>query len=77
MKDLNCSPNTFAAAASGGGAYKYATLLREVLQRPCPKADELESLFAELPFCKRTILQSVILSFQVIMVNLLAKSLFH
>lgn len=50
MKDLNCSPNVFAAAASGGGAYKYEALLGEVLQRPCPKADELESLIRGIAF---------------------------
>lgn len=50
VKALDVSPNCFSVAASGGGSFKYEALLNDVLKRPCPKADELESLIRGIAF---------------------------
>lgn len=50
VKNLKCSPETFNVAASGGGAFKFESQLESVLHRPCPKADELESLIRGIAF---------------------------
>lgn len=47
---MKCSPETFNVAASGGGAFKFESQLEDVLRRPCPKADELESLIRGIAF---------------------------
>ena len=40
----------FSVSATGGGAYKYQSLLEDLLGRPCEKADELESLIRGITF---------------------------
>ena len=50
VKALDLSPNCFSVAASGGGAFKYEQHLNDLLQRPCQKADELESLIRGIAF---------------------------
>ena len=44
------NPSLFSVAATGGGAFKYQSLLEDLLCRPCPKADELESLIRGIAF---------------------------
>lgn len=50
VKDQLFNPSVFSVSATGGGAYKYQSLLEDLLGRPCEKADELESLIRGITF---------------------------